>query len=677
MFRSISYVAVLVFLLGLLSGCTRKEKETQRQYLLEKVRDVAVVQLYGDEFKNLSLENKLLAYDLYRAALAGRDIAYDQTHRYALEIRNLLEEIITHSEGIDPAVLEKILEYTKLIWIHNAHYNTRTFRKFLPSFTFEELQQAAELAEGNGARFDLRRGEDLAAKLGRLRRSIFDPQYEPAVTNKNPGAGADILQASANNLYEGVTLAEAEAYPEKYPLNSKMVKVHGVITELVYRAGTDRIPPGLYARELSNVIYWLEKAKAHAGGKQAVALDKLIRYFRTGDPEDFRQFNIAWVQNDPVVETINGFIEVYKDARGQKGMYEGLVSFRNEVTTAMMHALAENAGYYEARAPWQERYKRQLFNIPVATAINVLCETGDAGPISWSGINLPNAQEIRQKYGSKSFLLINGMEARDSATGKIAGQEFILDPRERELDRKYGAQARLAIVAMHEVLGHASGKVSDKLKGDPANYLREYYSTIEEARADLVALWNLTDPKTLEIGVITDREAAEAGMRAYVRGDLIQLRRVPQGDSFEEDHMRGTHMIVNYLRDRFHAVETVERDGKAYFQVTNLDSMHAGVGALLAELMRIKAEGDYQAAKELVSRYGVKFDTALRDQVVQRCKAIGYPNYVAFVYPELSLVRNAAGEVTDVSISYPMDLKEQMLKFKRLSSQREEVAAAE
>ncbi|MCD6452564.1 MAG: peptidase M49 [Acidobacteria bacterium] len=663
--RYFIFTVILVFTLILapsyLAMGTKKEKG--RVYFLEQVGNTQFVRIYADGFEELPLKEKLLAYYLYKAAIAGRDITYDQNHRYALEIRNILEEIITHSKGIDEKVLAKITDYTKLFWANNSNYNERTKRKFIPEVSFEEFVSAAKKAFANGADFGVKDEENLVAKLHHLKRAIFDPDYEPLVTNKSPAPPDDIITGSANNYYYNVTLKEVEAFPEKYPLNSRLAKIDGKIVEEVYRAGGDGIPPGRYARELKNVIKYLEKALPYAEGKQKETLKHLIRYFKTGDPADFRRYNISWVSDNPPVDTINGFIEVYKDARGIKGEYEALVYFVDKKRTKLMRDLATIAQYLEDRAPWKPEYKKKWGNVPVANSIAVLIGVGGAGPMSPIGINLPNAQDIREKYGSKSVLLGNIMTAANQAVGAKLTKEFALTKEEQERASRYGEIAGSVHVALHEVVGHGSGKVSPKLTKDPSEYLREYYSTMEEARADLVGLYHIWDDKLIEMGIIPNKEAAKAAYDSYVRGDLTMLRRIKSGDRIEDDHMRAHHLIVNYLKDKTKAVDVIKKDGKTYFKVNDYKKMRKGVAELLAEIMRIKAEGDYQAIKKLVNTYGIKIDTKLRDEVVARCKAINYPSYTAFVMPRLSLVRNKEGKVVDVIAHYDEDFATQMLRF--------------
>jgi len=668
MIRKGLLAVLMVFLITLLivPACKKKEvapTEAPKEYLLEQVGKTAIVRLYAEGFEELDVKEKISAYYLYRAALAGRAIAYDQNHRHALEIRNLLEEIITHSEGIDAAVLKGITDYTKLLWANTCQYNVRTMTKFVPEVSYDDLLNAATIAIRNGADIRLKEEETLKDKLARLRRSIFDPDYEPLVTNKNPPPGEDIITGSANNFYEGVTEAELRTLKEEYPLNSKVAKVDNRIVEQVYRTGTDGIKPGLYAEQLSQVISHLEKAIPYAGPQQQESLRHLIGYFKTGDPEDFRQYNIAWVVNDPVVDTINGFIEVYKDARGVKGEYEALVSFVDQKTTKMMKDIAAEAQYFEDRQPWDDKYKKKGFRIPVANAISVLIAVGGAGPICPAGINLPNAQDIRETYGSKNFLLTNVLAAgRKAVAGKVL-DEFALTEEEKELSRQYGAVASDVHIALHEIIGHASGKVSEELTADPSEYLKEYFSTMEEARADAVALYHIWDPKLVEIGVLPSPKSAEAAYHSFARGDLLALRRIKTGDQLEEDHMRAEHLIVNYLKDKVGAIEALTRNGKVHLVVKDMNRMREGVGELLAELMRIKAEGDYEAIKELVNTYGIKINTEWRDQVIQRAEAINYPSYTAYVMPKLTPVLDESGVITDIEISHTDDFTTQNLEY--------------
>ncbi len=657
---SILCVFIVVFV-----SCQKKatETEVERAYFLEQVGNTQIVRLYADGFDELSLNEKLLAYYLSQAAIAGRDINYDQSHKFDLEIRDLMEEILLHSEALSPELLKKITDYTKLVWANNGHYNASTGVKIIPEFSFDELIQAATNALAQGADFGVKGEDELKEKLTKLEKYIFDSQFEPLLTNKSAGEGEDIITGSANNLYHDVTLAEVEQLEEKNPLNSRVARVNSKIVEQVYRAGTNGISAGLYAEELEEIAVNLEKALPYAGEHQKETLEHLIRYFRTGDPQDFREYNISWVTDDPPVDTINGFIEVYLDARGAKGEYEGLVYFIDRKTTKMMKDLAKEAQYFEDRMPWDEKYKKTHVQVPISNSISVIIGIGGTGPIPPIGINLPNPQDIREQYGSKNVLLTNVIRNAREATGVRAVEEFALTPEEIELSSKYGGFSGELLTALHEIIGHGSGKVEPTLTEDPSVYIKEYYSTLEEARADLAALYHIWDDKLIELGIIPNLDVAKAAYYGYARNNIVQLRRIKEGDKIEQDHMRGRHMIITYLREVTKAVEPVEKDGKIYMKVVDMEKMREGVGELLSKIMKIKATGDYQAAKELIDTYGIKINTAWRDQVIKRCEALNYPDYTAFVMPRLTLVKNDSGEIVDVVVNYDEDFQTQMFRF--------------
>lgn len=633
-----------------------------RPYLLETVGEFAIARLYADGFEELSQKDRVLAFYLYRAALAGRDIFYDQMGRDVLEIRDLLEEILTHPQGLDPQFREKLLHYLKLFWINNGNHNDRTRRKFVPEFSFDELTAASGAAERAGAHIKLAFREALPQKLARLRPAIFDPDVDPLSTCKTPPPGQDILTCSSVNFQEGLALADLQGFKERHPLNSRLVKKDGRVVEEVYRAGRGAVPPGRYAKELKTIAGFLEKARVHADAIQAGILDHLIDYFATGGPEAFRAYNIAWVKQDPPVDAVIGFIETYKDPRGQKGAYEGIVHFVDPRMTRLQKDLARLAQYFEDKAPWDDRFKRRGFNVPIANAVNVLVATGDSGPMPPIGINLPNEEEIRERHGNKSVSLVNVMGSHNRAVHAKIVDEFFL-PEDRALMQRHGAAVDLLQTTMHEVLGHASGKVADSLAGDPRDHLREYYSALEEARAELIALHNFFDPKLVEIGALPSVEAAEAAYREYVTNDLYALRRVRHGDVLEDDHMRATHLIVSYLREAAGGVEFVRRDGRTYARVRDVAAMRRGVAELLKTLQRIKGEGDYAAARDLTERHAVRIDPVLRDEIVARADRAGIPSYVAFVMPDMVPVRDVTGEIQDVRLAYASDLAAQMLKY--------------
>ena len=634
---------------------------SDRKYLLERVDDAAVVQLYADGFAALPLDQKRLIYHLYMAALAGRDIYYDQRYAHNLEMRDVLEEILTHSSGVEAQTLAEIQRYTKLFWLNTGPHNNLTARKFVLKTSPGAFAAAAKAAEKAGAQFPVRPGETLDALLKRLEPMFFDPAFDSIVTNKTPGAGKDILAASANNLYSGVTMQDVEGFTERYSLNSRLVKQNGKLVEEVYRLG------GRYDSPIRNIIQHLEAAIPFATTQMANALRALIKWYQTGETADRIAYDIAWVQdrNSPV-DTINGFIEVYMDPRGHKGSWEALVFYVNPEKTEGIRKLAADAQWFEDRMPWAAQYRKQGVRGITANAIDVVVETGESGPITPVGINLPNDQNIREKYGSKSVSLSNVNEAYDRSTSEEFRREFAWTPEEAQRAEKWSSTAGELTTNMHEVIGHASGKISEKLKGSPQTALREQYSALEESRADLVALYFLPNPRLAELGLVDGKDHADivqAEYESYTRNALVQLRRVREGTQIEEDHMRNRQMIVRWLMANSKAIDVRQRDGKTYYVMVDPKAFTEGVGRLLAEVQRIKAEGDYEAAKKLFETYGVHFDARLRDEVVARVEKLNMPSYTGFVQPKLEAVKAGDGSITDVKISYPLDLTTQMLEY--------------
>jgi dipeptidyl-peptidase-3 len=641
----------------------------ERTYLLERVDDAAVVQLYADGFTGLPLKDKVLIWHLYQAAIAGRDIYYDQRHAQALDMRDVLEAILTAAKpasgsggaALDPATLAEIERYTKLFWLNSGPYNNLTARKFVLTCTPSAFAAAAQAAARAGARFPLRSGEPLDALLARLQPMFFDPAVDPMVTAKTPPPGKDILTASANNLYDGVTMKDVEPFAEKYALNSRLTKQNGRLVEEVYRVN------GRYGRQIAAIIQHLEAAIPFATDPMAQALRALIKWYQTGETADRVAYDIAWV-NDKAspVDTINGFIEVYLDARGIKGAWEALVFYVNQQKTAEIKRLASEAQWFEDRMPWDAKYRKEGVQGITANAIDVVIESGDSGPITPVGINLPNDQAVREKHGSKSVSLSNVTEAYDKSTLPAFRSEFAWTPEEADRATKWSALSGELTTNMHEVIGHASGRIAERLKGNPQGALKEQYSALEEARADLVALYFLPDPKLVELGLMTQADQPDivkAEYEAYARNALVQLRRVREGTQIEEDHMRNRQMIVRWLMANTRSIDVRTRDGKTFYVVTDVSAFHEGVGNLLAEVQRIKGEGDYAAARTLFETHGVHFDPALRDEIVARVDRLQLPSYTGFVMPKLEVVRNAAGEVSDVTISYPRDLTRQMLEY--------------
>ncbi len=644
------------------------ESADQRPYLLERIDDAAVVQLYADGFEALPLRQKTLIYHLYEAAIAGRDIFIDQRYEHSLRMRDVLEEIITHADGIDTDTLAEITRYTKLFWLNNGPYNNLTARKFVLKTSPEAFDDAAAIAARNGAAFPLAESETLDDMLTVMQPLFFDASFDPSVTNKAPGPGGDILLESANNLYDGVAMADLDGFEERYGLNSRLAKQDGRLVEQVYKID------GLYGEHIAGIVAHLEAAAEFATEPMAEALRALARWYTTGEEADRRAYDIAWVADtDSPVDTINGFIEVYMDARSMKGSWEALVFYVNEEKTRDIARLAVEAQYFEDRMPWADEYKKVDVTGITANAIDVVIETGDSGPISPIGINLPNDLTVREEFGSKSVSLSNVIEAYDLSSAGGFSAEFSWSPEEAERTQRYASLAGELTTNMHEVIGHASGKTAEGLEVSPQELLKEQYSALEEGRADLIALYWIGDPKLAELGLVDTAEQADlvrAEYEGYTRNALVQLRRMRDSDQIEEDHMRNRQMIVNWLLDNTEAIEVRERDGKTYYVMVDAEAFREGVGTLLAEIQRIKSTGDYEGARETFESYGIHVDPALRDEVVARVDALNLPSYSGFVQPHLEPVRDAEGAITDVLISYPQDLATQMLGYTGRSAER-------
>ena len=670
--RRVGYGATLTLLVSM--GCggevppATEETErdtaaaTERPYLLERVDDAAVVQLYADGFERLSLREKTLTWHLYEAALAGRDIYYDQRYVHGLEMRDVLEEVLTHSTTVDPGTLEEIHRYTKLFWINSGSFNNLTARKFVLNLPPAAFRAAVDAAVVEGAALPVRNGESLDDLLARLEPSFFDPDYAAIVTNKSPPAGQDMLEASANNLYVDVRMRHLEGFEEVYGLDSRLVRHEdGALVEEVYRID------GRYGEQITEIVRHLEAALPYAQAPMAKALEALIQWYRTGEDADREAYDIAWVEDkESSVDTINGFVEVYMDPRGVKGAWEALVFYVNEEKTLAIRALADEAQWFEDRMPWDPRYRKTGVRGITANAIDVVIETGESGPITPIGINLPNDQRVREEFGSKSVSLSNVIETYERSTPPGFREEFSWTPEEAERGRQWSALAGELTTNMHEVIGHASGKVSDTVAGNPQTLLKEYFSALEEARADLVALYFIADPNLAELGLVgADDQAAIvlAEYEGYTRNALVQLRRIRDGNRIEEDHMRNRQLIVRWLMDNTDAIDVRERDGDVYYVMTDAAAFREGCGRLLAEVQRVKAEGDYDAAKQLFEAYGIYFEPELRDRVIARVAKHDLASYSGFVQPTLEPVIDTSGAIIDVTISYRQDLTTQMLEY--------------
>src|SRR3954451_7134531 len=551
-----------------------------RAYLVERVGEAAVVQLYADGFRDLPLREKTLIWHLGQAAIAGRDIFYDQRYAQNLEMRDVLEPIVGQErreaqEGQrQDGALAAIERYTKLFWINTGPYNNLTARKFVLECTPAAFRDVVHAAARRGAAFPLRNGETLDAMLDRLAPLFFDAAVDPTVTSKTPPPGQDMLTASANNLYVDVTSTDLLGFVEEYGLNSRLVKRDGRLVEEVYRVGET------YGAQIGAIVRHLDAAIPYATDEMAAALRALITFYTTGRRADREAYDIAWVEDKASpVDTINGFIEVYLDARSIKGAWEALVFYVNRDKTHQIQAIAANAQWFEDHTPWDARYRKAGAKGITANAIDVVIETGDSGPITPVGINLPNDQAIREQHGSKSVSLSNVIEAYDKSTMPELRSEFSWSDEETARATKWSAFAAELTTNMHEVIGHGSGRVSARLTVSPPEALKEQYSAIEESRADLVALYFLPEAKLVDIGLLAEEDHHDivlAEYEAYTRNALVQLRRVRHGSQIEEDHMRNRQLIVQWLMANTTAIEVRQRDGKTYYVMVDAEAFRDG-----------------------------------------------------------------------------------------------------
>lgn len=624
-------------------------------YIAEEFDDIRILRYRVDVFETLPLREKLFVYYLSRAALAGRDILWDQNNRYNLRIRKVLERIICGYKG-DRSVAEfqAFLLYAKKVFFANGIHHHYSMDKFIPAFSESYFRLLLE-ETGQGPMFR------------ELRRVVFDPGY---MAKRVASDGSrDLIVNSANNYYENVTQQEAEDFynnrkePEtSHPLNSTLVKVDGEVKEQVWKAD------GKYGREIRRIMGYLEQALPYAANeeqKQVIGL--LLEFYRTGDLKVFDKYSIAWVKEEKAdVDFINGFIEVYGDPLAYKASWESVVEIVDAEACSRTRKLAENALWFEKHAPTDDRFKKTEISGITARVMQVAMLGGDCHPATPIGINLPNAEWIRETYGSKSVTLDNITYAYHRASiGGGVTDEFAFSEEEKKLAEKYGYEAGNIHTDLHECLGHGSGKM---LAGVTTDALKNYYSTLEEARADLFALYYIMDPRLVELGIVSSPEVARCEYNSYIRNGLLtQLTRIKPGNNLEESHMRNRQLIAAWVYEQGkerNVIERVVQENKTYFVIRDYEALRVLFGRLLAEVQRIKSEGDYTKARDLVEKYGVRIDTGLHREVLDRYEKLHIPPYAGFINPEYTLVEEG-GKVTDVKIEYPGDFLEQMLAYGR------------
>lgn len=642
-------------------------------YIVDQFADLQILRYKVPGFENLSLRQKQLLYHLSEAALMGRDILFDQNGRYNLVIRRTLEAVYQYGTVDKSSADYQAFEvYLKRVWFANGIHHHYGEDKFIPGFS--EAFFDAAVRSVDTSLLPLKADETVDALLARLKPVIFDPTVMPKRTVQS--GDTDWIQASANNYYgEDVTQAEVEAFygkmkaegdsrcPLSYGLNSRLEKENGQLVERVWKVG------GLYSEAIERIVAELEKATAFAENeKQRRIISTLIDYYRTGDLRTFDAYSILWVEDtDSQVDFVNGFIETYGDALGLKASWESTVNFRNEEATRRTQTISENAQWFEDHSPVDQRFKKERVKGVSAKVITVTMLGGDCYPSTPIGINLPNADWIRRDHGSKSVTIENIMEAYDKASqGSGFSDEFVWSDEECNRIKTYGFLTDMLHTDLHECLGHGSGQL---LPGTDPDALKAYASTLEEARADLFGLYYLADPKMQELGLVPDGEAFKAEYYKYMmNGLLTQLVRIEEGKDVEEAHMRNRQLIARWVFEQGvtdKVVELKKREGKTFVVINDYLQLRALFGKLLAEVQRIKSEGDYEAGRSLVENYGVKIDPVLHHEIRERYVRLHLSPYKGFVNPIMREVKDDSGHVTDITLDYTEGYAEQMLRYSR------------
>ena len=668
--KKIFTIALMATLATGMYSCRQKQVGEQKfDWIADRFDDIKVLKYRVPGFDTLSLDEKKLVYYLSQAALSGRDILFDQNGRYNLRIRRTLEAIYRGYTGDRTSESFKRFEkYLKKVWFANGIHHHYSTDKFHPEFTeayFDELI-AATPAENFPA--DFGSVEEVVAEIKPV---IFDPAVMPKRVNQ--AEGEDLIVTSANNYYEGVTQKEVERFyaermnphdttPVSWGLNSKLVKEpDGRIVERVWKVG------GMYSPAIEKIVYWLGKAAEVAREPQKQTILALIDYYRSGDLRQFDAFNIRWVEDTvSKVDFVNGFTENYGDPLGYRGAWEGMVNFRDEEATRRTQTISEEAQWFEDHSPIDPQYRKERVKGVSAKVITAAVLGGDCYPSTPIGINLPNADWIRRDHGSKSVTIQNITDAYDEAAkGNGFAEEFILDPSIIELREKYGSLGDNLHTDLHECLGHGSGKLAPGIKGDE---LKNYSSTLEEARADLFALYYLGDPKLVELGLVPSFDVAKAEYAQYVmNGMMTQLTRIRPGKTVEEAHMRNRKLIAEWCYEKGRAdnvIEKVVKDGKTYIVVNDYEKLRTLFGDLLREIQRIKSTGDFAAGQALVETYGVQVDPALHKEVLDRYAKLKLEPYAGFVTPVYKPVMEN-GEIVDVTVEYTEDYPNQMMRYSK------------
>ena len=669
----------LVLFITVLMGCGKSEDKIDNlsspvgldtfKYQTEQFADLAILRYQVPGFEELSLKEKELVYYLYEAALAGRDIYYDQNYKHNLFIRKTLNGVVRSYEGDRQTdEFKSFMVYAKRFWFSNGIHHHYANKKFTPEFSPEYFTEL--LRNSDEKLLPIASNETLDNLLSKLIPLIFNPNIDAQKVNLTPGA--DLIKTSAVNFYEGTTQKEVENFystmvlkkdttPVWHGLNSKLIKEKGKLQEKVWKVG------GMYSQAIEKIVYWLGKAlRVAENDLQKNTLQKLIDYYKTGDLKTWDNYNILWVQDTTSrIDVVNGFIEVYDDPLGYKGSYEAIVSIKDLEATQRIDAISRQAQWFEDNSTLSDAYKKKNVVGISAKVITVVVELGDASPSTPIGINLPNSNWIRKIHGSKSVNLGNIVNSYNKAGSEEVIKEFYFTEDEIQRAKEFGALADNLHTDLHEVIGHASGQIKPGV-GTPKQTLKNYASVIEEARADLVALYYAIDQKLVDIGVMPSIEVGKAEYNKYIRnGLMLQLNRIELGEKIEQAHMRNRQLVSKWVYEKGKNENVIEKklkDGKTYFVINDYQKLRQLFGILLRDIQKITSEGDFEAAKNLVETYGVKVDKELHKEVKERYARLNIAPYKGFINPVLKPIYNG-DKIIDVKIEYPEDFVEQMLYY--------------
>lgn len=646
-----------------------KEEGAEFKVQTEQFADLAILRYQIPGFENLSVKQKELAFYLYQAALSGRDIMYDQNYKHNLLIRKTLEAVVkTYNGDRNSDEFKKFMVYAKRFWFSSGLHHHYSSIKFVPECSnsfFKELVLQTPVKE-----LPLKKNQTAQQLADFLSPVIFNAALD--ANRVNQSAGADVVAQSANNFYVGLTQKEVENFyatkidkndkrPVSIGLNSQLVKKDGKIFEKVWKIG------GMYSAAIEQIVFWLKKAVTVAENEQQKKVfNLLIQYYETGDLRKWDEYSIEWVKDtESIIDITNGFIETYGDPLNYKATFESVLSLKDIEASKRIDAISRQAQWFEDNSPIREEHKKKDVKGISAKVITVIVESGDASPSTPIGINLPNATWIRKEHGSKSVNLGNIVHSYNLASSEAQLREFAYNDGEIELSKLYGSLSDDLHTDMHEVIGHASGQINEGV-GTPRESLKNYASTIEEARADLVALYYIFDDKLVEIGVMPSIDAGKAEYNKYIRSALVtQLQRLKPGENLEEAHMRNRHIIAKWAYERGKddkVIEKIVRDEKTFFVINDYKKLRAIFGELLREMQRISSEGDFKSAQALVENFGVFIDKELHAEVLQRFEKLHIAPYRGFINPVLKPVYKGK-QIVDVQVEYPEDFTGQMLQY--------------